>query len=108
MAKQAVLNNKMKRNSSQREIRPIWNNVQRVNHHNQFVPTTVLTRTDKILVNTARHSFNRQEVLTSTAMKVNTVKSILNRDYPQITLQNKRIAEYQDFNGGPIGFRGSK
>ncbi|GJV27086.1 ribonuclease H-like domain-containing protein [Tanacetum coccineum] len=40
MAKQAVLNNRMKRNSSQREIRPIWNNVQRVNHQNQFVPTT--------------------------------------------------------------------
>ncbi|GKF89472.1 hypothetical protein Tco_0263435, partial [Tanacetum coccineum] len=39
MAKQAELNNRMKRNSSQREIRPIWNNVQRVNHMNQFVPT---------------------------------------------------------------------
>ncbi|GKB77798.1 ribonuclease H-like domain-containing protein [Tanacetum coccineum] len=34
MAKQAVLNNRLKRNSSQREIRPIWNNVQRVNHQN--------------------------------------------------------------------------
>ncbi|GJY58838.1 putative ribonuclease H-like domain-containing protein [Tanacetum coccineum] len=204
MAKQAELNNRMKRNSSQREIRPIWNNVQRVNHMNQFVPTTVLTRTGKILVNTARasgtnnvstarHNFNRQAVPTNAAMKVNIVKPIVNRvrpatvfykthspfsrpfnntttlrtnftkqkvntaevnavsavggkretvvkpstgcnwrqqrhhwhkDYPHRTLQNKGIvdsgcsrhmtgnkaylAEYQDFNGGPVAFGGSK
>ncbi|GJW30426.1 hypothetical protein Tco_0047301 [Tanacetum coccineum] len=39
MAKQAELNNSMRKKSSQREIRPIWNNVQRVNHKNQFVLT---------------------------------------------------------------------
>ncbi|GKF62637.1 hypothetical protein Tco_0182691, partial [Tanacetum coccineum] len=66
MAKQAVLNNRLKRNS------------------------TVLTRTIKIPVNTARasstknvstarHSFNRQAILTSAAMKVNTVKPIVKR-----------------------------
>ncbi|GKB74498.1 ribonuclease H-like domain-containing protein [Tanacetum coccineum] len=93
MAKQAELNNRLNRNSSQREIRPIWNNVQRVNNQNQFVPTAVLTRTGKIPVNTARasgtknvstarHSFNRQAVLTSAAMKVNTVKPIVNRVRP--------------------------
>ncbi|GJZ33904.1 hypothetical protein Tco_0579340 [Tanacetum coccineum] len=93
MAKQAVLNNRLNMNSSQREIRPIWNNVQRVNKQNQFVPTAVLTRTSKIPVNTARasgtknvstarHSFNRQAVLTSTAMKVNTVKPNVNRVKP--------------------------
>ncbi|GJU18861.1 ribonuclease H-like domain-containing protein [Tanacetum coccineum] len=203
MAKQAVLNNRLKRNSSQREIRPIWNNVQRVNHQNQFVPTAVLTRTGKIPVNTAsstknvstaRHNFNKQTVLTNVAMKVNTVKPIVNRvrpanvfhkthspfsrpfnnttalrtnfskqkvntakvntvsavggkretavkpsagcnwrpqrhhnwhkDYPHRALQNKGIvdsgcsrhmtgnkaylAEYQDFNGGPVAFGGSK
>ncbi|GKC31299.1 hypothetical protein Tco_1038593 [Tanacetum coccineum] len=85
MAKQAELNNSMRKKSSQREIRPIWNNVQRVNHKNQFVPTAVLTRTGKILVNTARasgtnnvstarHNFNRQAVPTNAAMKVNTVE----------------------------------
>ncbi|GJT91392.1 hypothetical protein Tco_1080237 [Tanacetum coccineum] len=179
MAKQAELNNGLNRNSRQREIRQIWNNVQRVNKQNQFVPSAVLTRTGKILVNTvrtsgtknistARHNFNRQAVLTSTAMKVNTVKPIVNRvrpanvfhkphspfsrplnntttlrtnfskqkvntakvnavsavegkretDYPPRALQNKGIvdsgcsrhmtgnnaylAEYQDFNGGPL------
>ncbi|GJX59017.1 hypothetical protein Tco_0290407 [Tanacetum coccineum] len=39
MAKQAELNNNTRKKSSQREIRPIWNNVQRVNHKNQFVLT---------------------------------------------------------------------
>ncbi|GKB22649.1 ribonuclease H-like domain-containing protein [Tanacetum coccineum] len=177
MAKQAELNNRMKRNSSQREIRPIWNNVQRVNHMNQFVPTAVLTRTGKIPVNTARASgtnnvstarqnFNSQAVLTNAARKISTVKPVVNRvrpktlvllgeegklllspqqvvigdnkdttgtkspntmvdqDYPHRTLQNKGIvdsgcsrhmtgnkaylAEYQDFNGGPVAFGGSK
>ncbi|GKF04612.1 hypothetical protein Tco_0035280, partial [Tanacetum coccineum] len=158
MDTQAKLNNRLKRNSSQREIRPIWNNVQRVNNQNQFVPTAVLTRTGKIPVNTARHSFNRQAVLTSAAMKVNTIKPIVNRlvllgekgklllspqqvvigdqkdtsgtmspntmNYPHRALQNKGIvdngcsrhvtgnkaylAEYQDFNSGPVAFGGSK
>ncbi|GKB69706.1 hypothetical protein Tco_0931118 [Tanacetum coccineum] len=130
MAKQTELNNRLNRNSSQREIRTIWNNVQIVNNQNQFVPTAVLTRTGKIPVNTARasgtknvstarHSFNRQAVLTSAAMKVNTAK-----DYPHRALKNKGIfdsgcfrhmtgnkaylAEYQDFNGGPVAFGGSK
>ncbi|GKC91308.1 hypothetical protein Tco_1151957, partial [Tanacetum coccineum] len=89
MAKQAELNNKMSKKSSQREIRTIWNNVQRVNHKNQFVPTAVLTRTGKILVNTARasgtnnvstarHNLNRQAVPSNGARKVNTVKPIVN------------------------------
>ncbi|GJS55229.1 putative ribonuclease H-like domain-containing protein [Tanacetum coccineum] len=172
MAKQAKLNNNMKMKSSQREIRPIWNNVQRVNHKNQFVPTAVLTRTGKIPVNTARasgtnnvstarHDFNRQAVPTNAAMKVNTVKPIVNRlvllgekgklllspqqvvigdkkditgkispntivdqDYPHRALKHKGIidsgcsrhmtgnkaylAAYQDFNGGPVAFGGSK
>ncbi|GJT68201.1 putative ribonuclease H-like domain-containing protein [Tanacetum coccineum] len=149
-----------------------WNNVQRVNKQNQFVPSAVLTRTGKIPVSTARasatnhfstarQSFNRQTVLTSTAMKVNTVKPIVNRvrpanvfhkthspssrpfkkttvlrtdfskqkvntakDYPHRALKNKGIvdsgcsrhmtgnkaylAEFQDFNGGPVAFGGSR
>ncbi|GJV92356.1 ribonuclease H-like domain-containing protein [Tanacetum coccineum] len=184
MARKAELNNGWNRKSSQREIRQTWNNVQRVNKQNQFVPSAVLTRTGKIPVNTARasgtknvstarQSFNRQAVLTSTAMKVNTVKPIVNRvrpanvnvvstvggkgklllspqqvvigdrkdttgtispntmvdpvleiDYPHRALKNKGIvdsgcsrhmtgnkaylAEYQDFNGGPVAFGGSK
>ncbi|GKF77565.1 hypothetical protein Tco_0230035 [Tanacetum coccineum] len=80
MARQAELNNG-------------WNNVPRVNKQNQFVPSAILTRTGKIPFNTAkasstkifstaRQSFNRQIVLTSTAMRVNTVKPIVNRVRP--------------------------
>ncbi|GJW58833.1 putative ribonuclease H-like domain-containing protein, partial [Tanacetum coccineum] len=109
MAKQAELNNRMSKKSSQRKIRPIWNNVQRVNNKNQFVPTAVLTRTGKIPVNiarasgtnnvsTARHNFNRHAVLTNATRKISTVKPIVNRantakDYPHRTLQNKGIVD---------------
>ncbi|GJY21563.1 ribonuclease H-like domain-containing protein [Tanacetum coccineum] len=73
---------------SQREIRLVWNNVQRMYHQNQFVPKAVLTRTGKIpvnttrtsgtnTVNTARHNFNSQEVPINAARKVNTVKPIV-------------------------------
>ncbi|GJV70283.1 putative reverse transcriptase domain-containing protein [Tanacetum coccineum] len=77
------------------ELNNGWNNVQRVNKQNQFVPSAVLTRTGIIPVNTAsrsslvlkkfstvRQSVNRQTVLTSTAMKVNSVKPIVNRVRP--------------------------
>ncbi|GKB53871.1 hypothetical protein Tco_0904624 [Tanacetum coccineum] len=94
MAKQAELNNRMSKGSSQREIRPVWNNVQRMNHQNQFVPKAVLTRTGKIpvntartsgtnTVNTARHNFNRQAVPINAARKVNIVKPIVNNARPK-------------------------
>ncbi|GJV07766.1 putative ribonuclease H-like domain-containing protein [Tanacetum coccineum] len=109
MAKQAELNNRLNRNTSQREIRPIWNNVQRVNNQNQFVPTAVLTRTGKIPVNTARtsgtknvstarHSFNRQAVLTSAAMKVNTVKPIVKRVRPTTVFHKTHSPSSRPFN----------
>ncbi|GJW21310.1 ribonuclease H-like domain-containing protein [Tanacetum coccineum] len=155
MAKQAELNNSMRKKSSQKEIRPIWNNVQLVNHKNQFVPIALLTRTGKIPVNTARasgtnnistarHNFNNQTVLTNDARKISTVKPVVNTvevnavsavggkretavkpsDYPHRALKHKGIidsgcsrhmtrnkaylVEYQDFNGGPVAFGGSK
>ncbi|GJS22326.1 ribonuclease H-like domain-containing protein [Tanacetum coccineum] len=114
MAKQAELNNNMRMNFSQREIRPIWNNVQKVNNKNQFVPTTVLTRTvltrtGKIPVNTARtsgtnkvstgrHDFNRQAVLTSAAMKVNTVTPIVNRVRPTTVFHKTHSPFSRPFN----------
>ncbi|GJW61102.1 ribonuclease H-like domain-containing protein [Tanacetum coccineum] len=82
-----------KRMARKAELNNGWNNVQRVNKQNQFVPSAVLTRTGIIPVNTARtsgtknfstarQSVNRQTVLTSTAMKVNTVKPIVNKVRP--------------------------
>ncbi|GJT07244.1 putative ribonuclease H-like domain-containing protein [Tanacetum coccineum] len=57
--------------------KPTWNNAQRVNKQNQFVPLAVQIRTGTNPFNTARHSVNRQTVLTSTALKVNTVKTMM-------------------------------
>ncbi|GKB60441.1 putative ribonuclease H-like domain-containing protein [Tanacetum coccineum] len=57
-----MLNN-MGRVTGQREVRPVWNNAQRVNHQNilthphpkrNFVPTAVLTKSGNVLVNTAK------------------------------------------------------
>ncbi|GJR43748.1 hypothetical protein Tco_1311851 [Tanacetum coccineum] len=99
MAKQAELINRMSKGSSQREIRPVWDNVQRMNHQNQFVPKAVLTRTGKIpvntartsgtnTVNTARHNFNRQAVPINAARKVNTVKPIVTNARPKAGFHN--------------------
>ncbi|GJU69524.1 hypothetical protein Tco_1255783 [Tanacetum coccineum] len=158
MEEKLKLKRGLNRNSGQREKRPIWNNLI----------TARASGTKN--VSTARQSFNRQAVLTSTAMKVNTVKPIVNRvrpanlvllggkgklllspqqvvirdhkdttatlspntmvdpvleiDYPHRALKNKGIvdsgcsrhmtgnkaylAEFQDFNGGPVAFGGSK
>ncbi|GJX02306.1 putative ribonuclease H-like domain-containing protein, partial [Tanacetum coccineum] len=107
-AKKAELNNGWNKKSSQRELRETWNNVQRVNKQNQFVPSAVLTRTGKILVSTARasgtknvslarQSFNRQTVLTSTAMKFNTVKPMVNRVRPAHVFHNTHSPSSRPF-----------
>ncbi|GJU63984.1 ribonuclease H-like domain-containing protein [Tanacetum coccineum] len=94
MAKQAELNKRMCKGTGKRENKPVWNNVQRVNHQNQFVPKAVLTRTGRIPVNTARasstnnvntarHNFNSQAAPTNAARKVNTVKPIVNNLRPK-------------------------
>ncbi|GJX14046.1 putative ribonuclease H-like domain-containing protein [Tanacetum coccineum] len=109
MAKQAELNNRMRKKSSKREIRPIGNNVQRVNHKNQFVPIAVLTRTGTIPVSTvrasgtnnvstAKHNFNRQAVPTNAAMKVNTVKLNVNRVRPKTIFHKTHLPFSRPFN----------
>ncbi|GJU37838.1 putative ribonuclease H-like domain-containing protein [Tanacetum coccineum] len=175
MAKQVELNKRKGKGTGQRENRPVWNNVQRLNHQNKFVPKAVLTKTGIFPVNTARQNLSSQAATTSTARKVNTARPIVNEirprnnfykshspirrpfnrttaprtkfsnqkvntagdkavsvvggiretaDNPQRALKNKGIvdsrcsrhmtgnkaylAEYQDYNGGPVAFGGSK
>ncbi|GJW72344.1 putative ribonuclease H-like domain-containing protein [Tanacetum coccineum] len=75
-----VLNN-IRRVTGQREIRPVWNNAQRVNHQNKFthphpkrnfVPTAVATKSGQVLVNAAKRSSPRAATSISTARPVNT------------------------------------
>ncbi|GKA09182.1 hypothetical protein Tco_0688513 [Tanacetum coccineum] len=95
--------------------------MQRVNHLNKFVPTTVLTRTGIFPVSIARQNFSSQAVSTNTARKVNTARPIVNDVRPRNVFHkthspNKRhmtgnkayLAEYQDYNGGLVAFGGSK
>ncbi|GJW25074.1 putative ribonuclease H-like domain-containing protein [Tanacetum coccineum] len=83
MAKQVELNKKKSKGTGQGENRPVWNNVQRLNHQNKFVPTAVLIRTGRFPVNTARHNFNSQAVSTSAARKANAVRPIVNDVRPR-------------------------
>ncbi|GJW55986.1 hypothetical protein Tco_0102717 [Tanacetum coccineum] len=124
MAKQVELNITIRVRYWSVVNRPVWNNVQRLNHQNKFVPTTLLTRTGRIPVNTARHNVSSQAVSTNTAKKVNVVRLIVNDEDPHEALKNKGIVnsgcsrhmtgnnaylvEYQNYNGGPVSFGGSK
>ncbi|GJS65974.1 hypothetical protein Tco_0680538 [Tanacetum coccineum] len=64
--------------------KPVWNNDMRVNHHNlarmthlypkrNFVPTSVLTRSGKVLINIAKQ--NLSKVAVSTVRPINSVVS---------------------------------
>ncbi|GJX83071.1 ribonuclease H-like domain-containing protein [Tanacetum coccineum] len=63
------LNKKKGKGTGQGENRPVWNNVQRLNHQNKFVPKAVLTKTGIFPVNTARQNLSSQAATTSTARK---------------------------------------
>ncbi|GJU17213.1 copia protein [Tanacetum coccineum] len=76
MAKQVELNKKKGKGTDQGENKPVWNNVQRLNHQNKFVPKAVLTKTGIVPVNTARQNLSSQAAKTSTARKVNTTRPI--------------------------------
>ncbi|GKA40798.1 ribonuclease H-like domain-containing protein, partial [Tanacetum coccineum] len=85
MAKQVKLNKKKGRGTGQGENRPVWNNVQRLNHQNKFVPK-------------ADHP--------QTALKK---KGIVDSGCSRHMTGNKAfLTEYQDYNGGPVAFRGQK
>ncbi|GJV62588.1 ribonuclease H-like domain-containing protein [Tanacetum coccineum] len=86
MVGKSMLNN-MGRVTGQREVRPVWNNAQRVNHQNKltrphhkrnFVPTAVLTKYGNVPVNTAKQSSLRATAVSNSTTKyVNTAASRL-------------------------------
>nr|GEX19476.1 ribonuclease H-like domain-containing protein [Tanacetum cinerariifolium] len=101
MAKQVALTKSKDKVTGQRDNILVWNNVQRVKHQNNFVPSVLLTKTGKFPVNAARQNYSRKATSTSTASKVNTVRSFVNE-----TRQNKYFY-YQEFKGGSVAFGGS-
>ncbi|GJR22098.1 ribonuclease H-like domain-containing protein [Tanacetum coccineum] len=121
MVEKSVLNNKGMV-TSQRKIRPVWNNVQRVNHQNKwthpypkrnFVPTAVATKLGQVPVNAAKQNSPRAAALISTVRLGN----------PQYTLQDQGIFDsgcsrhmtgnksfltyYQEIDGGFVAFGGT-
>ncbi|GJW45152.1 putative ribonuclease H-like domain-containing protein [Tanacetum coccineum] len=95
-----------KRMARKAELNNGWNNVQRVNKQNQFVPSAVLTRTGKIPVSTARASSTKNFNTARQALKN---KGIVDSGCSRHMTGNKAyLAEFQDFNGGPVAFGGSK
>ncbi|GJY11890.1 retrovirus-related pol polyprotein from transposon TNT 1-94 [Tanacetum coccineum] len=64
--------------TGQGENRPVWNNVQRLNHQNKFVSKAILTKTGIFSVNAARQNPSSQAAETSTIRKVNTARAIVN------------------------------
>ncbi|GJW70983.1 putative ribonuclease H-like domain-containing protein [Tanacetum coccineum] len=133
MAKQAELNNRIGKKSSQREIRTIWNNAVPTNAAN-------IVNTVKPIMNNARPKISSvggkllgekgklllspQQVVVGDHKDTTGTMSPNTMDYPHRALKNKGIvdsgcsrhmtgnkaylAEYQDFNGGPVAFGGSK
>ncbi|GJZ20857.1 ribonuclease H-like domain-containing protein [Tanacetum coccineum] len=92
MVGKSVLNN-MGRVTGQREVRPVWNNAQRVNHQNKlthphpkrnFVPKAVATKSGLVPVNATKQSSPRAATSISTARQVNTAvsKPIVNAASP--------------------------
>ncbi|GJT03178.1 putative ribonuclease H-like domain-containing protein [Tanacetum coccineum] len=125
MARKAKLNSGWDKKTSQKELRETWNNVQRVNKQNQFVPSAVLTKTGTIPVNFSTVGGKRETaVKPSAGCNWRPQRYNWHNDYPHRALKNKGIvdsgcsrhmtgnkaylAEFQDFNGGPVAFGGSK
>nr|GEU34363.1 ribonuclease H-like domain-containing protein [Tanacetum cinerariifolium] len=68
MAKQSVLPSNVGKGTSHKESRPVWNNVQRINHQNKFTLIAVFTRSSRIPVSASKP----KDASTSAAKPVNT------------------------------------
>nr|GFA12095.1 hypothetical protein [Tanacetum cinerariifolium] len=97
-AKQVALTKSMNKVTCQRNDRPVWNNVQGLNHHNKFVPSAVLTNTGSLPVYTARQNFSTQVASTSTARKVNTTRTFVNETRPKSNFYKSHSPFKRPFN----------
>ncbi|GJT38142.1 putative ribonuclease H-like domain-containing protein [Tanacetum coccineum] len=104
MARQATMTKMVSKDTNKKEHRPNRNNVHKVTHVNQFVPSAVVIRSGKIPFNTARSSSTNQDntarqnvstarpncpaVPTRTARKVSTVSTKVNDLKPKSIFHN--------------------
>ncbi|GJZ67365.1 retrovirus-related pol polyprotein from transposon TNT 1-94 [Tanacetum coccineum] len=79
MVQKPIVNN-VKRRTSKREFRPVWNNAMRINHQNfskyrrNFAPTAVLTKPGIVPISAASQSSSRKATPVSAARSINTTK----------------------------------
>ncbi|GJR50732.1 putative ribonuclease H-like domain-containing protein [Tanacetum coccineum] len=102
-------NAKSGRVTAQKEIRPVWNNAQRVNYQNKFthphpkrnfIPTAVVTKSRQVPVHTAKQSSPRATTSISTARPVNIAapKPKVNDALPTTYSYFKSAAKTNKFN----------
>nr|GEX23844.1 hypothetical protein [Tanacetum cinerariifolium] len=108
MAKKFVFPNNVGKGTGHRESRPVWNNVQRINHQNKFAPTSVFARSRRIPVSAAKLKATSS---TSAAKPVNNArpkqsqalknKGIVESGCSRHMTGNKAyLADYQEINDG--------
>nr|GEU96559.1 retrovirus-related Pol polyprotein from transposon TNT 1-94 [Tanacetum cinerariifolium] len=78
-----------------RESRPVWNNVQRINHQNKFAPTAVFTRSGRIPVSSAKPN---AATSTSAAKPINTVGPKHSVNFSNSRRNKAYLADYQEIN----------
>ncbi|GJU32851.1 hypothetical protein Tco_1176440 [Tanacetum coccineum] len=100
MATKSVLKD-MGKDTGYRAVRPAWNSAHRINHQNKFVPSAVLTKSRRVLVNTAgQKAVNPQQALKN--------KGIFDSGCSRHMTGNKDfLTDYQDTDGGFVAFDGS-
>nr|GEW19251.1 ribonuclease H-like domain-containing protein [Tanacetum cinerariifolium] len=98
MAKQVELNKQKGKSYDPTENRPVWNNVQRLNHKNKFVLRAVLTKNGKFPINAARQNFTSQAASTRTARKVNTARPKVNEIRPRHNVYKSHSPIRRPFN----------
>ncbi|GJR86195.1 hypothetical protein Tco_0210206 [Tanacetum coccineum] len=95
MPKESVL----RKGTGHKEVRPIWNNTQRINHQNKFVPTAVLTRSGRIPVSTAKQNVNTatpKNRVNVSKSKINTFPkshSPIRRPFYKPTVLNTKVSK---------------
>ncbi|GKC15242.1 hypothetical protein Tco_1012024 [Tanacetum coccineum] len=62
----------MRKVTGYREVRLVWNKIQRINHQNKFVPSAVLTRFGRVPVSATEQSSFRASTSTGAIKQVNT------------------------------------
>nr|GFA92670.1 putative ribonuclease H-like domain-containing protein [Tanacetum cinerariifolium] len=125
MAKKSVLPNNVGKRTGHRESRPVWNNVQTINHQKKFAPTVVFTKSGRIPVSDAKP---KAATSTSAAKPVNTAgpkqsanfsnsRSTFHKSHSPIrsgcsrhmTGNKAYLANYQEINdGGFVAFGSSR